>query len=220
MTQDEAKREAARAALKYLQPGEVLGVGTGSTVNHFIDLLAEHKLDVAGAVSSSNASTERLRRAGIPVLDAHQAGTLSIYVDGADEANRHLHLIKGGGGALTREKIVAAMSRTFVCIADESKLVKVLGRFPLPVEVIPMAQSYVARQLVALGGRPELRTGFTTDNGNVILDVHGLEIVDAVGLETQINLLAGVVCVGLFARRAADVLILGSASGVRTVMPA
>lgn len=220
MSQDLAKRKAAEAALAYVQPGEVLGVGTGSTVNHFIDLLAEHKLDVAGAVSSSNASTERLRRAGIPVLDAHQAGTLSIYVDGADEANRHLHLIKGGGGALTREKIVAAMSRTFVCIADESKLVKVLGRFPLPVEVIPMAQSYVARQLVALGGRPELRTGFTTDNGNVILDVHGLEIVDAVGLETQINLLAGVVCVGLFARRAADVLILGSASGVRTVMPA
>ncbi len=220
MSQDLAKRKAAEAALAYVQPGEVLGVGTGSTVNHFIDLLAEHKLDVAGAVSSSNASTERLRRAGIPVLDAHQAGTLSIYVDGADEANRHLYLIKGGGGALTREKIVAAMSRTFVCIADESKLVKVLGRFPLPVEVIPMAQSYVARQLVALGGRPELRTGFTTDNGNVILDVHGLEIVDAVGLETQINLLAGVVCVGLFARRAADVLILGSASGVRTVMPA
>jgi ribose 5-phosphate isomerase A len=220
MSQDLAKRKAAEAALAYVQPGEVLGVGTGSTVNHFIDLLAERKLDVAGAVSSSNASTERLKKAGIPVLDANQAGTLSIYVDGADEANAHLQLIKGGGGALTREKIVAAMSRKFVCIADESKLVKVLGKFPLPVEVIPMAQSYVARQLVSLGGSPELRTGFTTDNGNVILDVHGLEILDAVQLETQINLLAGVVCVGLFARRGADVLILGSAAGTRVIEPA
>ena len=220
MSQDLAKRQAAEAALAYVVPGEVLGVGTGSTVNHFIDLLAERKLEVAGAVSSSNASTERLKRAGIPVLDLNATGSLSIYVDGADEANRHLHLIKGGGGALTREKIVAAASRQFVCIADESKLVSVLGQFPLPVEVIPMAESYVTRELKRLGGRPQLRNGFTTDNGNVILDVQGLEIADAPSLEAQINLITGVVCVGLFARRAADVLILGSAAGARTILPA
>lgn len=217
MNQDLAKRLAAEAALAYVQPGEVLGVGTGSTVNHFIDLLAERGLKVAGAVSSSNASTDRLQQAGIAVLDANQAGTLSIYVDGADEANTQLQLVKGGGGALTREKIVAAASRKFVCIADESKLVPELGTFPLPVEVIPMAQAYVARELVALGGRPEPRSGFVTDNGNVILDVHGLRIADPVDLETRINLLAGVVCVGLFARRGADVLILGSTSGTRVL---
>lgn len=220
MSQDLAKRQAAEAALAYVIPGEVLGVGTGSTVNHFIDLLAERKLEVAGAVSSSNASTERLKKAGIPVLDLNATGSLSIYVDGADEANRHLHLIKGGGGALTREKIVAAASRQFVCIADESKLVSVLGQFPLPVEVIPMAESYVTRELKRLGGRPQLRSDFTTDNGNVILDVQGLEIADAPSLEAQINLITGVVCVGLFARRAADVLILGSAAGARTILPA
>ncbi|TJY56682.1 ribose-5-phosphate isomerase RpiA [Sinimarinibacterium sp. CAU 1509] len=215
MSQDAAKRKAAEAALAYLEPGEVLGVGTGSTVNHFIDLLAERKNDIAGAVSSSEASTARLKKAGITVLDLNSAGTLSVYVDGADEANKHLQLIKGGGGALTREKIVAAASRKFVCIVDESKLVGVLGKFPLPIEVIPMARSYVARELVKLGGRPELRAGFTTDNGNVILDVHGLEILNAVELESRINGLAGVVCVGLFAQRPADVLIVGAASGTR-----
>ena len=220
MSNDSAKRNAAHAALKYLVPGEVLGVGTGSTVNHFIDALAAHRADVAGAVSSSEASTARLKAIGIPVLDLNAAGTLSLYVDGADEADAHLHLIKGGGGALTREKIVAAASRRFVCIADESKQVAVLGRFPLPVEVIPMARSYVARELVRLGGRPVLRetrsgTPFISDNGNPILDVHNLTITDPVGLEAQIGLITGVVCVGLFARRPADVLLLGSASGTR-----
>ncbi|MBI2383138.1 MAG: ribose-5-phosphate isomerase RpiA [Gammaproteobacteria bacterium] len=215
MSQDAAKRKAAEAALKYLVPGEVLGVGTGSTVNHFIDLLAGRRADVPAAVSSSEASTVRLKAAGIPVVDLNSAGTLSIYVDGADESDPHLRLIKGGGGALTREKIVAAASRRFVCIADESKLVPVLGKFPLPVETIPMARSYVARELTKLGGIPRLREGFTTDNGNVILDVGGLSITDPVKLETEINQLAGVVCVGLFARRPADVLILGAPAGVR-----
>lgn len=215
MSQDAAKRKAAEGALKYLVPGEILGVGTGSTVNHFIELLAARKNDIPGAVSSSEASTMRLKAAGIPVVDLNSAGTLSVYVDGADEADSHLRLIKGGGGALTREKIVAAASRKFVCISDESKLVKVLGQFPLPVEVIPMARSYVARELVKRGGSPKLRTGFTTDNGNVILDVSGFSITDPVNLETDINLIAGVVCVGLFARRPADVLLLGSAAGVQ-----
>ncbi|MDB5988317.1 MAG: rpiA [Nevskia sp.] len=215
MTQDEAKRAAAEAALKYLVPGEVLGVGTGSTVNFFIDALAARKRDIRGAVSSSNASSERLQKLGIPVLDLNDAGTLSIYVDGADEANAQLQLIKGGGAALTREKIVAAASRQFICIADESKLVEVLGKFPLPVEVIPMARSYVARELVQLGGQPKWREGVVTDNGNVILDVSGLQIFDPLQLEEQIGLLTGVVSVGLFARRAADVLLLGAASGVR-----
>ncbi len=219
MTQDEAKRAAAQSALKYVQPGELLGVGTGSTVNHFIDALASIKTDIPGAVSSSTASTERLRRIGIPVVDLNDAGTLSIYVDGADEADRHLRLIKGGGGALTREKIVAAASRRFVCIADTSKLVDVLGAFPLPVEVIPMARSLVARELVALGGDPRLREGFITDNGNLILDVHGLSIVDPAALETRIGLLAGVVTVGLFAHRPADVLLLGGADGVQEILP-
>jgi ribose 5-phosphate isomerase A len=219
MSQDLAKRQAAEAALAYLEPGEVLGVGTGSTVNIFIDLLAEKKLvpDIKGAVSSSNASTERLRKIGIPVLDLNKTGTLSIYVDGADEANRHLQLIKGGGAALTREKIVAAASRRFVCIVDGSKQVDVLGTFPLPIEVIPMAQSYVGRELVRLGGKPVLREGVTTDNGNVIIDLHGLAIVDPVKLETEINLITGVVCVGLFARRPADVLIVGTPDGAKTI---
>ncbi len=220
MSQDAAKRNAAQAALKYLVPGEILGVGTGSTVNHFIELLATRKSDVPGAVSSSEASTARLKAAGIPVVELNSAGTLSIYVDGADEADAHLRLIKGGGGALTREKIVAAASRKFVCISDESKLVKVLGQFPLPVEVIPMARSQVARELVKRGGSPKLRespsgTVYTTDNGNVILDVSGFSITDPVKLETEIALITGVVCVGLFARRPADVLLLGSAAGVR-----
>ncbi|MGQ0501472.1 MAG: ribose-5-phosphate isomerase RpiA [Panacagrimonas sp.] len=219
MTQDEAKREAARAALQYLKPGEVLGVGTGSTVNHFIDLLADRKADVPAAVSSSVASTERLKAIGIEVIDLNQAGTLALYVDGADETNRQLQLIKGGGGALTREKIIAAASRQFICIVDESKLVPVLGRFPLPVEVIPMARSFVARELVKLGGSPQLREGFTSDNGNPILDVHGLSIERATELESRINQIPGVVTVGLFAHRAADLLIIGSASGIRELKP-
>ncbi len=219
MSQDLAKRRAAEAALAYIEAGEVLGVGTGSTVNIFIDLLAEKALvpDIKGAVSSSNASTERLKKIGIPVLDLNKTGSLSVYIDGADEANKHLQLIKGGGAALTREKIVAAASRKFVCVADASKRVDVLGQFPLPVEVIPMAQSYVGRQLVALGGRPVLREGVITDNGNVIIDVHGLHIVDPVKLETEINLIVGVVCVGLFARRGADVLLIGTPDGVETI---
>ena len=215
MDQNQAKRAAAEAALKYVQPGELLGVGTGSTVNFFIEALASMKADIPGAVSSSEASSARLKAIGIPVVDLNSAGALSIYVDGADEANKHLQLIKGGGGALTREKIVAAASRKFVCIVDESKLVPVLGTFPLPVEVIPMARSYVARELVKLGGRPTLRDGFTTDNGNVILDVAGFSIVDAPALEMQIALLAGVVEVGLFARSPASVLLLGGPGGVR-----
>jgi ribose 5-phosphate isomerase A len=215
VSNDSAKRAAAAAALEHLVPGEVLGVGTGSTVNFFIEALARRKADVPGAVSSSQASTARLQAIGIPVLDLNDTGTLSLYVDGADEATRHLQLVKGGGGALTREKIVAAASRTFVCIVDASKLVPVLGKFPLPVEVIPMARSYVARELVRLGGRPVLREGFTTDNGNPILDVHGLDITDPVALEAAIGALAGVVCVGLFARRPADVLLVGGADGVR-----
>ena len=213
MSQDAGKRAAAQAALKHLVPGEPLGVGTGSTVNFFIDALAARKADVPGAVSSSEASTKRLQAIGIPVLNLNDTGTLSLYVDGADESDAHLRLIKGGGGALTREKIVAAASRTFVCIADESKLVPVLGKFPLPVEVIPMARSYVAREIVRRGGQPVLRENFTTDNGNVILDVRNLHITDPVALETDLNQLAGVVCVGLFARRPADLLLLGTAGG-------
>ena len=213
MSQDAGKRAAAEAALKYLVPGEPLGVGTGSTVNFFIDALAARKADVPGAVSSSEASTRRLQAIGIPVLNLNDTGTLSLYVDGADESDAHLRLIKGGGGALTREKIVAAASRTFVCIVDESKLVPVLGKFPLPVEVIPMARSYVAREIVRRGGQPVLRENFTTDNGNVILDVRNLHITDPVALETDLNQLAGVVCVGLFARRPADLLIAGSPGG-------
>mgnify|MGYP006276902061 CR=1 FL=1 len=215
--QDAAKKAAAEAALPFVVPGEVLGVGTGSTVNFFIDALASLRHDIPGAVSSSEASTARLKAIGIPVLDANAAGPLSIYVDGADEADTGLRLIKGGGAAHTREKIVAEAARTFVCIVDASKCVPVLGRFPLPVEVIPMARSLVARQLVKLGGQPVWREGVVTDNGNVILDVHGLSITDPMGLEAAINQLPGVVAVGLFARRKADVLIVGSADGVRVV---
>lgn len=211
--QDLAKQHAARAALDHLVPGEVLGVGTGSTVNFFIDLLAERKDDIPGAVSSSDASTARLKALGIPVVDLNNAGTLSIYVDGADEADPHLRLIKGGGAALTREKIVAGASRRFICIADASKQVQVLGNFPLPVEVIPMARSFVARELVKLGGDPVWREGVVTDNGNLILDVRGLRILDPMGLETTVNQIPGVVTVGLFAHRPADLLIIGSADG-------
>ena len=217
MDADARKKAAARAALEFVQDGMMVGVGTGSTVNHFIDALAEQRHRISGAVSSSEASTARLRAAGIEVVALNDAGDLSLYVDGADEATRHLHLIKGGGGALTREKIVAAASRRFVCIIDDSKLVSVLGRFPLPVEVIPMARSLVARRLVALGGQPVYREGFTTDNGNVILDVHNLKIPDPVALETEIGLLAGVVSVGLFARRGADLLLVAGADGVKTL---
>ena len=216
MDQDALKKQAAEAALEYVEGG-IVGVGTGSTVNHFIDSLAGIKGRIDAAVSSSEVSTERLRRHGIPVMDLNATGGLALYVDGADESNRQLQLIKGGGGALTREKIVAAASERFVCIADESKLVSVLGAFPLPVEVIPMARSYVARELVKLGGTPVWREGFITDNGNVILDVHGLEIMEPAKLEQQINNLAGVVTVGIFALRPADVLILGSAGGPRKI---
>lgn len=216
MTQDELKQAVARAALDYVGGG-VIGVGTGSTANHFVDALATVKGKIDGAVASSEATAGRLRGHGIPVLDLNTAGTLEVYVDGADEITEHLHMIKGGGGALTREKIVAAASRTFVCIADQSKLVAVLGAFPLPLEVIPMAQSHVARELVKRGGQPELRQGFITDNGNVILDVRGLRIVNPPELESELNQIAGVVTVGLFANRPADVLLLGAPGGVRTV---
>jgi len=214
---DDMKKAAAAAAIEYVEPGMIVGIGTGSTANHFIDLLAGVKGKIDGTVASSEASAERLRGHGITVMDLNQVGDLSLYVDGADESNHQLHLIKGGGGALTREKIVAGASEKFVCIADDSKLVDILGAFPLPVEVIPMAQSYVARQLVKLGGQPNLREGFTTDNGNIILDVINLEIMEPVKLEQQINMLAGVVTVGIFAHRPADVLILGGPDGARTV---
>jgi ribose 5-phosphate isomerase A len=214
MSQDQAKRRAAEAALEYLRPGEVIGVGTGSTVNHFIELLAKRRDDIVGAVSSSNASTERLKQIGIKVMDLNDVGTLDLYVDGADEADPALRLIKGGGAALTREKIVAAASRNFVCVVDQSKCVPVLGAFPLPVEVIPMARAHVARELAKLEGEPRLREGVTTDNGNLIIDVHGFCITDPTGLETAINQIVGVVTVGLFAHRPADVLLIGSESGV------
>ena len=217
MSAESKKRAAAEAALAYVPDDEVIGVGTGSTVNFFIDALAARKVPIKGAVSSSESSTSRLRQHGIDVLDLNAAGDLEVYVDGADEADPQLHLIKGGGAALTREKIVAAASRRFVCIVDDSKLVPVLGRFPLPVEVIPMARSYVARELVRLGGHPVYREGVVTDNGNCILDIHGLKIADPVGLEQTINQLAGVVTVGLFARRAADILIVARDSGTETI---
>ena len=217
MSQDLKKQRAAEAALEYVRDGSVVGVGTGSTVNFFIDALADLRGRVAGAVSSSEASTLRLRKIGIKVLDLNSTGELDLYVDGADESTRALELIKGGGGALTREKIVAAASRQFVCIVDEQKLVDRLGRFPLPVEVIPMARAHVARQLARLGGEPVLREGFVTDNGCQILDVRGLAIDDPAALETEINQVAGVVTVGLFARRPADVLLVGMATDVVTL---
>lgn len=214
MSPDDKKKAAAAAAIDYVESGMVVGVGTGSTANHFIDLLAKVKGKIDGAVASSAATAERLKKAGIPVLDLNATGDLPLYVDGADEATKHLHLIKGGGGALTREKIVAAASERFICIADDSKLVGVLGKFPLPVEVIPMARSYVARQIVKLGGEPILRAGFTTDNGNLILDVHNMSILNPVELEEKLDHIAGVVTNGLFARRPADVLLLGGDGGV------
>jgi ribose 5-phosphate isomerase A len=215
MTPDEKKIAVALAALEYVESGWVIGVGTGSTANHFIDGLARIKGKLDGAVASSNATAERLKKHGILVFDLNATGDLPLYVDGADEATKHLHLIKGGGGALTREKIVAAASQKFICIADDSKLVGVLGKFPLPVEVIPMARSYVARQIVQLGGQPVLRENFKTDNGNIILDVHNLSIMNPVELEEKLDHLAGVVTNGLFARRPADVLLLASDQGVR-----
>lgn len=216
MTQDEMKKLAAQAALEYVEGG-IVGVGTGSTVNHFIDCLAGIKGRIEGAVSSSEVSTERMKAHGIQVFDLNAVGDLEIYVDGADESNHNLELIKGGGGALTREKIVAAASKRFVCIADQAKLVDVLGKFPLPVEVIPMARSLIARELVKLGGTPVWREGFVTDNGNVILDVHHLEIVNPRELEQRLNNLPGVVTVGIFGLRPADVLILGTPEGAKTV---
>jgi ribose 5-phosphate isomerase A len=217
--QQQLKREVAAAALTYLRDGMILGVGTGSTVNALIDQLAPWVSRLKGAVSSSDASTARLRALGVQVMDLNEVDDLGVYIDGADETTRQLHLIKGGGAALTREKIIAAAARTFICIADESKLVEKLGRFPLPVEVIPMARHLVARQLAKLGGRPVFRAGVTTDNGNHILDVHDLQIADPVGLESTINQITGVVTVGLFARRPADVLLLGTTEGVRRIDP-
>jgi ribose 5-phosphate isomerase A len=214
---DRKKQLAAEAALHYVVEDQFVGIGTGSTVNLFIDAMAARKLRIKGAVSSSESSTARLKKHGFEVIELNAAGDLDLYVDGADEADAHLRLIKGGGGALTREKIIAAAARQFVCIVDDSKLVTVLGKFPLPIEVIPMARSYVARQLVKLGGHPVYREGVVTDNGNHIIDVHALHIVDPVGLEQMVNQIAGVVTVGLFAKRAADVLIVGGEGGARTI---
>ena len=216
MTQDELKQTVAKAALIHVPVGAVVGVGTGSTANYLIDELANIKHKIDGAVASSEASAQRLRKYAIQVLDLNDVGNLPVYFDGADEITRHLAMIKGGGGALTREKIVAAVASKFVCIADQSKLVDVLGKFPLPLEVIPMARSYVARELVRLGGHPILRQGFTTDNGNVILDVHNLEILEPIELESRLNQITGVVTNGLFARRGADVLLLATDDGVQT----
>jgi len=215
MTQDELKKAVATAAVEFVAPGQVLGVGTGSTVDFFIDALAAARVPVSAAVSSSERSTRRLRDCGIRVVDLNEVEEIAVYVDGADEIDAGFSMIKGGGGALTREKIVAAVARKFVCIADGSKLVERLGRFPLPVEVIPMASAYVMRELTKLEGRPQLRSGFVTDNGNVILDVHGLRIDDPVALEARIEYIVGVVSCGLFAARGADVLLLGTADGVR-----
>jgi ribose 5-phosphate isomerase A len=217
MNQDIRKQRAAEAALDLVRDGMVVGVGTGSTVNFFIEGLASLRGRIAGTVSSSEASSQRLRAHDIPVLELNATGELPLYVDGADEATRDFALIKGGGGALTREKVVAAASRRFVCIVDEQKLVERLGRFPLPIEVIPMARAHVARQVLRLGGQPALREGVVTDNGNHILDVRGLSITDPVALEAELNQIAGVVTVGLFARRPADVLLVGTTEGVVTL---
>lgn len=220
MTQDDLKRAVAQAAIAHVPADCIVGVGTGSTANFFIDELGKIKHKIQGAVASSEASAERLKGHSIEVLSLNDAGSLPVYVDGADEITRHMHMVKGGGGALTREKIVAAASKKFICVCDASKLVDVLGKFPLPIEVIPMARSYVARELVALGGQPELREGFTTDNGNIILDVHNLQIMNPVELETTLNSIAGVVTNGLFAKRPADVLLLGTPDGVQTLTAA
>lgn len=216
MTQDELKQKVAQAAVEYVRGVGIVGVGTGSTVKHFINFLADLKGDIEGAVSSSEMSTAQLKEVGIPVLDLNAVGTLDVYVDGADEVTPHKHMIKGGGGALTREKIIAAASKKFVCIADESKCVDVLGKFPLPIEVIPMARSYVAREMVKLGGQPVWRENFITDNHNVILDVHNLDILDPIEMEKIINNITGVVTVGIFAMRPADVVLIGKGTEVAT----
>ena len=216
MTQDELKKQVAEAALKYAQEG-IIGVGSGSTVNFFIDCLKTIKHKIEGAVAASETSANRLKGHGIKVFDLNSVPALDVYVDGADEVTENLHMIKGGGGALTREKIVAAVARKFVCICDASKLVPVLGKFPLPVEVIPMARSYVGRELVKLGGLPALREGFTTDNGNLVLDTRGMTLLDPPKIEAEINQIAGVVTNGVFARRPADVLLLAESTGVRTI---
>jgi ribose 5-phosphate isomerase A len=217
MDAKEKKRVVAEAALEYVQDDTIVGVGTGSTVNFFIECLAGIKHRIEGAVSSSVASEELLRKHNIAIFNLNNVDELPIYVDGADESTHNLHLIKGGGGALTREKIVAAVSKKFVCIVDDSKLVEVLGNFPLPVEVIPMAQSFVAREIIKLGGQPILRNGFTTDNGNIILDVHNLKILNPVEMETKLNQITGVVCNGLFAHRPADILLVAGDSGVKSL---
>ena len=217
MTPDEKKQQVAKKALEYVVENTIIGIGTGSTANYFVDALATIKHKIEGTVASSNVTAERLKSHGIPVFELNGVDEISVYIDGADESNHYLHLIKGGGGALTREKIVAAASKRFVCIGDDSKLVDVLGKFPLPIEVIPMARSYVARQLVKMGGKPVWRDGFITDNGNVILDVHNLQIIEPVKIEAQINEITGVVTNGLFAARRADVLLLGSQKGVKVL---
>jgi len=215
--QDAAKRHAAEAAIPYIEKGSIVGVGTGSTVNYFIDALANIKFDLEGAVSSSEESTKRLKALGIPVYDLNGVPEITVYVDGADEVNRHLQMIKGGGGALTREKIVAAVAKSFICIADKSKYTLKLGAFPLPIEVIPMARSYVAREVVKLGGDPMYRDGFVTDNGNIILDVHHLDILEPIKLENAINNITGVVTNGLFAARPADIALLSDGHTIETL---
>ncbi|WP_392561208.1 ribose-5-phosphate isomerase RpiA [Orbus sturtevantii] len=217
MTQNELKKAVGFAALKFVKPNTIVGVGTGSTAAYFIDALATIKNDIIGAVSSSEASTAKLKAYGIPVFDSNEVDSLDIYVDGADEINHQMHMIKGGGAALTREKIISAISKQFICIVDESKLVHTLGKFPLPIEVIPMARSYVARELFKLGGKPIYRQGVITDNGNVILDIHDFMIPNPVEMENKINNIAGVVTVGLFARRAANIALVGTANGVKEV---
>ncbi|MDD3610142.1 MAG: ribose-5-phosphate isomerase RpiA [Halothiobacillaceae bacterium] len=217
MSQDAQKRLAAEAALEYVQPGAIVGVGTGSTVNFFIDALAGIKGRIEGTVSSSEASSRRLKEHGIPVFELNEVGDIPVYIDGADESNGHLQLIKGGGGALTREKIIAQAAKKFICVVDQSKLVERLGTFPLPIEVIPMARSMIARELVKIGGQPVYREGFVTDNGNQILDVHNLDIMEPAKLEAQLNNLPGIVTVGIFALRPADVLIIGSPDGIRKI---
>jgi len=219
MTQDESKRKAAEGALEYIKDVSILGVGTGSTVNHFIDCLADFNLtqDIQGAVSSSIATTERLKKIGVPVMELAESGNLDVYVDGADEVNPLKQLIKGGGGALTREKIIAGASAKFVCIVDQSKTVDVLGKFPLPIEVIPMARSYIAREMVKLGGQPIWRENYITDNGCEIIDVHNMEIMEPLALEKAVNNLAGVVSVGIFGLRPADVVLVAKETGVETL---
>lgn len=217
MTQDELKKAVGFAALKFVKPNTIVGVGTGSTAAHFIDALATIKHTIIGTVSSSEASTQKLKDYGIPVFDCNSVDSLDIYVDGADEINNQMQMIKGGGAALTREKIIAAISKQFICIADESKVVTTLGKFPLPIEVIPMARSYVARELFKLGGKPIYRDGIVTDNGNVILDIHDFMIPNALEMEHKINNIPGVVTVGLFANRGANVALIGTANGVKEI---